>query len=64
MATEAQKRAIRKYDATNTMQIHLKLNIKTDAEIIAHLKSRKNVQGYIKKLVLEDMGKALKKSDS
>ena len=64
MATEALKRAIRKYDAANTMQVHLKLNIKTDAEIIAHLKSRENVQGYIKKLILEDMEKTLKKSDS
>ena len=58
MATEALKRAIRKYDAANTTQIHLKLNTKTDADILAHLKSRENVQGYIKKLIREDMKKA------
>lgn len=57
MPTEAQKRAVLKYDAANTMQLHLKLNKKTDAEIIEHLKQQPNVQGYIKKLIREDMEK-------
>ena len=57
MATEALKRAIRKYDAANTIQYHLKLNTKTDAEIIAHLKSLGNVQGYIKQLIRDDMNR-------
>ena len=39
MATEAQRRAVKKYDAANTVQFHLKLNVKTDAAIIEKLKS-------------------------
>ena len=55
MATEAVKRAVKKYDAVNTVQVHLKLNRKTDAEIISHLERTENVQGYIKRLIREDM---------
>ena len=55
MASEAQKRAVKKYDSANTVQVHLKLNVKTDAEIIRHLRSTDNVQGYIKSLILADM---------
>lgn len=64
MATDALKRAIKKYDEANTTQVHLKFNNKTDADILAHLETVDNVQGYIKKLVREDMGKALKNTDS
>lgn len=56
MATDALKRAIKKYDAANTMQIHLKLNIKTDADIIEHLSKQESKQGYIKELIRDDMG--------
>lgn len=54
-ASEALKRAIKKYDLANTMQIHLKLNLKTDSEIIDYLKGKTNVQGYIKELIRDDM---------
>ena len=57
MATEAIRRAVRKYDAANTKQVHLKLNRKTDAEIIEHLDKQNNVQGYIKDLIRQDMRK-------
>ena len=56
-ASDAQLRAIRKYDATNTKQFHLKLNLKTDAEIIRHLQAQESIQGYIKWLIKEDMKK-------
>ena len=55
MATEALKKAVRKYDAANTTQVHLKLNNKTDAEIIDHLNGKENVQGYIKQLIRADI---------
>ena len=55
--TDAKKKAIRKYDEANTKQVHLKLNVKTDADILDHLKNQENVQGYIKKLIREDMGR-------
>ena len=53
--TDAKRKAIRKYDAANTRQIHLKLNLKTDAQMIAWLDQKDNVQGYIKDLIREDM---------
>ena len=56
--TEAKKKAIAKYDAANTKQIHLKLNMKTDADILSHLEQQESIQGYIKQLIREDMKKA------
>ncbi len=47
----------REYDVTNTKQIKLKLNIKTDADILDKLSSINNVQGYIKSLIREDISK-------
>ena len=54
MTTEAQKRAVRKYDATHTVQIHFKLNTETDADILSVLASVPNKQGYIKELIRKD----------
>ena len=55
MATEARRRAVKKYDKTHTKQIHLKLNLEHDKEIIEHLDRQANVQGYIKQLITDDM---------
>lgn len=57
MTTEAQKKASVKYDTANTIQIKLKLNINTDADIIRQLEQADNKQGYIKRLIREDMAK-------
>ena len=54
--TDAKRAAIQRYDAANTRQIHLKLNLNTDADIIEHLKEQKSIQGYIKELIRRDMG--------
>lgn len=53
--SEAQKRANVKYDAKNTKQYHLKLNINTDADIIARLNEVDSIQGYIKDLIRKDI---------
>lgn len=53
MTTEAQKRAGRKYDQENTLVVTLKLNKKTDAEIIHCLQRIGNRQGFIKELIKE-----------
>ena len=58
MATESQKRAVQKYDAKNTKQYHLKLNLTTDADIIAALERQESMQGYIKALIRADIEKA------
>ncbi len=56
MANEAKRRANAKYDANNTKQIKLKLNLKTDADILARLDEVESKQGYIKALIRADMG--------
>lgn len=55
MASEALKRAIAKYDAANTVQVKLKLNRVTDADILERLEEVGNRQGYIKRLIREDL---------
>lgn len=55
--SKAQQKANKKYDAENTRQINLKLNLKTDAEILARLDQVENKQGYIKELILKDLKK-------
>lgn len=55
--SDAQKRASAKYDAANTKQVRLKLNTKTDADILERFDRCDNVQGYIKRLVRADIEK-------
>lgn len=59
MTSDAQKRATEKYDAANTVQFHLKLNINTDRDIIDKLNSVESKQGYIKDLIREDLKKGV-----
>ncbi len=60
MTTEAQKRATAKYDSKNTIQLKMKLNLKTDADIISRLEEISKLpggkQGYIKMLIRQDLG--------
>ena len=52
MATsKAQLRAQAKYDKDNTVQVKLKLNKKTDSDIIKRLSEVDSKQGYIKELI-------------
>ena len=57
MTTEAQKRASAKYDSTHAKHLHIKLNIKTDADIIDKLSTVRSIQGYIKELIRKDIGR-------
>lgn len=43
------------WDRQNTKNIGLKLNYHTDADILAHLADIKNVQGYVKQLIRDDI---------
>lgn len=50
--------ATAQYDRENTRRINLKLNNKTDADIIQRLEEMKEtegIQGYLKRLIREDM---------
>ena len=53
--SKAQARASKKYDKENTKQITMKLNLKTDADILKKLEQVPSKQGYIKKLIRKDM---------
>ena len=57
MATEAQIKAQKKYDAENTRQVHLKLNRRTDEDVLEKLDSVPSKQGYIKSLIRADLKK-------
>lgn len=57
MATEAQIKAQAKYDAENTRQVHLKLNRRTDGDVLEKLDSVPSKQGYIKELIRADLKK-------
>ena len=46
-----------RYDAANTKAVKLKLNLKTDADILERLEESGNKQGYIKRLIREDIKK-------
>lgn len=58
MATEAQLKAGRKYDREHTRQIHLKLNRRTDGDVLEKLDSVQSKQGYIKSLIRADLERA------
>lgn len=53
MAYEAQ----RKYDKANTILVSVKLNIKTDADILEVLNACDNKQGFIKQCIRNNIDK-------
>ena len=53
--SEAQKRASAKFEREKTRSIKIKLTISTDADILAKLDAVGNKQGYIKKLIRDDL---------
>ena len=57
MASEAQRRAVAKYDAARTRQIKIKLNLIWDADILRKLESVDKKQTYIKDLIRQDISK-------
>lgn len=57
MATDADRRAAAKYQAAHIKQVLVKLNDRTDPDILSHLESIPNVQGYIKALIRADIDK-------
>jgi hypothetical protein len=46
-----------RYDRNNTIRVALKLNTKTDADILARLTEVGNKQGYIKELIRKDISR-------
>lgn len=54
---KAHIRATNKYNATHTTQLNIKLNLKTDADIVAHMETVENKRSYILGLIRADMKK-------
>lgn len=54
-SSEAHKKAAIKYAVKNTTRVHIALNNTTDKDIIDHLETVGNKQGYIKELIRKDM---------
>ena len=55
ISSESQIRAQAKYDAEHTTRVSLKLNTRTDQDIIRWLWGQKSKQGSIKRLIREDI---------
>lgn len=55
MVTEAKIKANNKFNKANTRMVSLRLNYKTDADIIEKLDSVESKMGYIKSLIRKDL---------
>ena len=56
-ARRAKNLAKGRYDKENTRPLKLKLNLVHDADIIAKLETEPSMQGYIKRLIREDIAR-------
>lgn len=45
------------YEKKNVVQVLVKINRNTEAEILEHLENQENKSGYIKNLIIEDIAK-------
>ena len=52
---DAQLRAMRKYEKKNIKQVLLKLNRRTEPELVAKIESVENKAGYLKELIRRDL---------
>ena len=50
------------YEKENLRQIRLKINRKTEPELLEWIEKQDNIQGYIKRLITEDMEEYKKRS--
>lgn len=57
------KAAQERYNKANTTGFYLKLNNKTDSDIIAYMKTVDNKQGLVKQLIREYMAKSVPVSE-
>ena len=57
-ARRAKNQSKERYARENTRPLKVKLNLKTDADILAKLEAEPNMQGYIKRLIREDISRS------
>lgn len=63
MATEAEIRSINRYNKANTVCVNIRLNKKTDADIINKLDNVPSKMGYIKDLIRKDINSTSETED-
>ena len=51
----ANMKYLNQYEKENIRQIRLKINRKTEPELIEWIEKQENIQGYIKRLIRKDM---------
>lgn len=61
MQRSSERTASAKYHASHIKRLPVNLNDRTDQDIIQHLQSVDNVQGYIKTLIREDIATSKKR---
>ncbi|MBO7663422.1 MAG: hypothetical protein J6U01_08620 [Clostridia bacterium] len=59
----AQTEYMAAYEKDNLRQIRLKINRKTEPDLLAWIEKQNNIQGYIKRLILEDMERGKENED-
>ena len=52
---EARRRAEKKYQAENTKLLQIRLNFRTDQDILDKLSTEESMSGYVKRLIREDI---------
>ncbi len=57
ITSESQARAQAAYDRKNTVRLSLKLNVRTDKDIIQWIRSQKSMQDTIKQLIREEIAR-------
>lgn len=58
---DSRNKAQAKYDKTHTQGVYIKLNLKTDLDIIQWLWAQPSKQGAIKRLIREDIARKTEK---
>ena len=61
ICSDSQVRAQARYDSKHTERISLKLNIRTDKDILEWLHSQKSMQGSIKRLIRDEIARSADK---
>lgn len=54
---DKRKQYVEEWQKKNIRRVVIKLNKRTDADIIAKLDSLDNIQGYIKRVIREDLNR-------
>ena len=57
MTSEAKKKSKARFDKLNTKHFGMKLNLRTDQDIMARFEEVGSVQTYIKRLIREDIAR-------